>query len=155
LNARFIDPKLARLMVRAGFKSFFLGFESASYEWQKKSGGKVYSEEFSRAVAILHEAGAPSITAYLILGHPKGEDQEVEASMEFVRECGARVMLSEFAPIPGTPDGERSRAWIDLAEPLNHNKTAFTIRRLGANRVNVLKDLARRMNQTWPLGVRL
>ncbi len=44
LNARFIDQEMARLMVDAGFKSFYLGFESSAYAWQKKTGGKVYSE---------------------------------------------------------------------------------------------------------------
>ena len=43
LNARFISVDLARLMVKAGFKSFYLGFESSAYAWQKKTGGKVYS----------------------------------------------------------------------------------------------------------------
>ena len=52
-------------------------------------------------------------------------------------------MLSEFAPIPGTPDGESCRAFTELEEPLNHNKTAFTSRFLGPDRVNRLKALAR------------
>ena len=59
-------------MVRAGFKTFFLGFESSDYQWQRKTGGKVYSEEFGAAVRVLREAGAPSITAYIIIGHPSG-----------------------------------------------------------------------------------
>jgi pyruvate-formate lyase-activating enzyme len=142
LNARFVTPEIARLMVRAGFKTFYLGFESGAYEWQKKTGGKVYSEEFADAVRHLREAGAESITAYLIIGHPSGNDQDIESSMRFASEQGAKVMLSEFAPIPGTPDGERCREWTDLDEPLNHNKTAYTYRRLG-NRVNELKQLAR------------
>ena len=43
LNARFIDEELAELMVESGFKVVYLGFESSAYEWQKKTGGKVYS----------------------------------------------------------------------------------------------------------------
>ncbi|MEK6614347.1 MAG: hypothetical protein AABZ66_05620, partial [Candidatus Binatota bacterium] len=31
LNARFITPRVAALMVRAGFQSFYLGFESRAY----------------------------------------------------------------------------------------------------------------------------
>ncbi len=146
LNARFITPDLARLMVRAGFKTFFLGFESAAYEWQKKTGGKVYSEEFADAVRHLREAGAESITAYLIVAHPSSDDQAVEASIEFATQAGARVMLSEFAPIPGTPDGELCRTWVDLSEPLNHNKTAFAIRRLGRDRLESLKQICRQRN---------
>ncbi|PYR87163.1 MAG: hypothetical protein DMG19_11360 [Acidobacteria bacterium] len=143
LNARFVTPELARLMVRAGFKTFFLGFESSAYAWQRKTGGKVYSQEFADAVRTLREAGAGLITAYVIIGHPDSEEQNVEASIRFAAEQGTRVMLSEFAPIPGTPDGESCRAYTDLCEPLNHNKTAFTLRLLGEETVNRLKALAR------------
>jgi len=147
LNARFITPEIARLMVRAGFKTFFLGFESNVYEWQRKTGGKVYSEEFADAVRTLREADASSITAYIIIGHPESSEQDLEASIRFAAGHRARVMLSEFAPIPGTPDGEACRAYTDLDEPLNHNKTAFTSRLLGTARVNQLKALSRKVNQ--------
>ena len=147
LNARFITPEIARLMVRAGFRTFFLGFESNVYEWQRKTGGKVYSEEFADAVRTLREADASSITAYIIIGHPESSEQDLEASIRFAAGHGARVMLSEFAPIPGTPDGEACRTYTDLDEPLNHNKTAFTSRLLGTARVNRLKALSREVNQ--------
>jgi pyruvate-formate lyase-activating enzyme len=147
LNARFITPEIARLMVRAGFKTFFLGFESKDYQWQRKTGGKVYSEEFADAVRALREAGAYYIAAYVIIGHPDSEGQNVEASIRFAAEQGAHVMLSEFAPIPGTPDGESCGAYTCLDEPLNHNKTAFTSRFLGAKRVNDLKALCREVNR--------
>jgi hypothetical protein len=141
LNARFITPEVAHLMVRAGFKTFFLGFESSAYEWQKKTGAKVYSDEFVDAVRALYDAGAASITAYIIIGHPNSASQDLEESIRFASRHGARVMLSEFAPIPGTPDGEACRPYTDIDEPLNHNKTAFTWRLLGADRVNNLKAL--------------
>ena len=146
LNARFITPEIANLMVRAGFRTFYLGFESSAYEWQRKTGGKVYSEEFSDAVRSLREADAPSITAYVIIGHPDSSAQNLEASIRFAAAQGARVMLSEFAPIPGTPDGEACRAYTALDEPLNHNKTAFTLRFLGRERVEDLKALCRQVN---------
>jgi Radical SAM superfamily/B12 binding domain len=149
LNARFITPEIARLMVRAGFKTFFLGFESSAYEWQRKTGGKVYSEEFAGAVQALRDAGAASITAYIIVGHPESSGQHLEASIRFAAEQGARVMLSEFAPIPGTPDGESCRAYTNLDEPLNHNKAAFTLRFLGSERVNGVKALCREVNSTY------
>jgi hypothetical protein len=133
-------------MVRAGFKTFFLGFESSTYEWQRKTGGKVYSEEFAAAVRALREAGAAAITAYIIVGHPESTGQDLEASIRFAAGQGARIMLSEFAPIPGTPDGEACRSYTDLDEPLNHNKTAFTLRFLGPDRVNQLKTLSRELN---------
>jgi pyruvate-formate lyase-activating enzyme len=152
LNARFITPEIARLMVRAGFKTFFLGLESSAYAWQRKTGGKVYSEEFAKAVHVLREAGAPSITAYIIIGHPESEEQDLESSIRFAACQDVRVTLSEFAPIPGTPDGESCRTYTQLDEPLNHNKTAFTWRRLGANKVNNLKSLAKQLNRSRDLN---
>ena len=149
LNARFIDKDTASLMVRAGFKTFFLGFESNAYEWQKKTGGKVYSDEFAEAVRNLEAAGADlrNVTAYLIVGHPHSSLQNVEASMRFAHGLGIRVMLSEFSPILGTPDGESLRSRVDLDEPLSHNKTYFTQTFLGGEELNRLKALSKQLNQ--------
>jgi hypothetical protein len=149
LNARFITSELAEDMVEAGFKTFFLGFESSAYEWQRRTGGKVYSEEFALAVDRLIAAGASrdAITAYLIIGHPQSDHQHVEESMQYAHDLGIRLMLSEFSPIPGTPDGEACRQWVDLDEPLCHNKTAFCLKFLGEERVNHLKSLCRELNR--------
>jgi hypothetical protein len=75
------------------------------------------------------------------------DEQDVEESMRFTNRLGIRVMLSEFSPIPGTPDGELCRRWVDLNEPLSHNKTAFTILSLGEAEANRLKDLAAQLNE--------
>lgn len=152
LNARFITPELARLLVRAGFRTFYLGFESRAAEWQKKTGGKVHAADLEEAVRHLLDAGAApgQITAYLLLGHPGTGAQELDASMRFVHGQGIRIMLAEFSPIPGTPDGEACRQWVDLDEPLWHNKTAFPLVFLGADEVKRLKDLANRLNRSLP-----
>jgi hypothetical protein len=149
LNARFITPELAALLVRAGMKTFYLGFESASAAWQRGTGGKVLSEELTQAVSHLLAAGAApaGITAYQIIGHPGSEIQDLEASIRFVRSLGIRGMLADFSPIPGTPDGQACSPWIDLDEPLMHNKTAFAILRLGLDQVNRLKALQRQLNR--------
>ena len=146
LHARLVDPAIAELMVQAGFRSFFLGFESDSVNWLAQTGGKLVPGEFAHAVRCLREAGASHITAYIIIGHPDADAQEAESSMHFAHEQGVRILLSEYAPVPGTIDSERSRKWADLDEPLAHNKTAFTLRRLGTERVNQLKSLCRQLN---------
>ncbi|ETW98698.1 MAG: hypothetical protein ETSY1_17710 [Candidatus Entotheonella factor] len=150
LNARFITQEVADLMVAAGFKTFHLGFESSAYTWQRKTGGKVYAHELEQAVTHLVRAGADRrwMTAYLIVGHPQGGQQDVESSMRFAHETGLRVMLSEFSPIPGTPDGESCREWVDLDEPLWHNKTIFPLVYLGDAEVQRLKSLARDLNRS-------
>jgi tRNA A37 methylthiotransferase MiaB len=148
LNARFLTKDVATLMVQAGFKTFYLGFESSAYQWQRRTGGKVYADELAQAVDHLVSAGADmrQITAYLIIAHPQAAQQDVEASMHFAHSVGVRLMLSEFSPIPGTPDGERCRQWVDLDEPLWHNKTVFPVLFLGAAEVQRLKMLCRQLN---------
>ncbi|NQT01617.1 MAG: radical SAM protein, partial [Planctomycetes bacterium] len=159
LNARFITKELAELMVRAGFKTFYLGFESASQQWQKRTGSKVFSDELAKAVKHLKSAvhrmpygraESENITAYQILGHPHIEIQQLEESMHFVNSLGIRGMLADFSPIPGTPDGEYCRQWVDMDEPLMHNKTAFPIILMGFDETNRLKDLQRKLNRSLP-----
>ncbi len=149
LNARFITKELAELMIRAGFKTFYLGFESASFAWQQRTSSKVFCDELVQAVKKLVAAGAypQNITAYQILGHPHGDIQKLEESMHFVYGLGIRGTLADFSPIPGTPDGEYCRKWVDMDEPLFHNKTAFPIILLGFDETNRLKDLQRRLNR--------
>jgi hypothetical protein len=150
LNARFITKELAELMIRGGFKTFYLGFESSSAQWQEKTGSKVFSDELAKAVTFLKDAGAnpQDVTAYQILGHPHMGIQQLEESMRFVSSLGVRGMLADFSPIPGTPDGELCRKWVDMDEPLFHNKTAFPIIMLGFDESNRLKDLQRQLNRS-------
>jgi len=146
VNARFMTEELARLMVKAGFASFFFGLESATESWQRSTGGKVSSDEFSHAVHCVQRAKAEAIFAYIIVGHPDLEGQELELAIRFAHRCGTKAMLSEFSPVPGTVDGQKSERWADLDEPLSHNKTAFAVRRLGVNRLNSLKTLTHSLN---------
>jgi hypothetical protein len=152
LHARLLTPPLAEKMARAGFQTFYLGFESASRAFQEATGQKVYSGDLAEAVDALRKAGIRSeqITAYILLGHPKGDLQQIEESMHFAHELGIRIMLADFSPIPGTRDGELCRQWTDLDEPLNQNKTAFPIRLLGREKTNYFKELCRRLNRRLP-----
>jgi radical SAM superfamily enzyme YgiQ (UPF0313 family) len=149
INARFVTKEIADLMIRAGFKAIYLGFESISRDWQEQTGSKVFSEELTEAVINLKSAGANpnDITAYQILGHPKTDLADLEESMRFVNRLGIRGMLADFSPVPGTPDGELCRKWVDMDEPLFHNKTAFPIILLGFDETNRLKDLQRQLNR--------
>jgi len=149
MNARFLTPELASLMVKCGVKSFYIGFESISDEWQTKTGGKVGREELAEAVHNIKAAGArlEDTFAYIIAGHPDCDIQQLEESMVFAHKLGIKIMLSEFSPVPGTPDGEKCRKISDLDEPLNHNKTAFTIRALGEDKIQRLKLLCKTLNK--------
>jgi len=149
MHARYMTAEVAQTMAHAGAKTFYLGFESRSEAFHKETGSeKVVSSELATAAQNLHSAGvsAQNITAYQILGHPLADVQLLEESMRFVNSLGIRIMLSDFSPIPGTPDGELCREYIDLNEPLNHNKTAFPIRFLGLEKVNCHKNLCKQLN---------
>ncbi len=149
LHARFLTAETAELMVRSGFKTFYLGYESSAEAFHKAAGTlKVVSDDLERAVRYLHNAGVNpnAICAYEILGHPRTDIQQLNDSMKFAHTLGIRVMLSDFSPIPGTPDGELCRAYTDLDEPLNHNKTAFPVRFLGKEKINCYKQLCRNLN---------
>jgi len=153
LNARFLTKDLADLMVKTGFRTFYLGFESASTRWQEKTGNKVLSEELADAVVNLKTAGADphQITVYQILGHPYMDIQQLAESMHFVNSLGIRGMLADFSPIPGTPDGDYCSRWVDMTEPLLQNNTAFPIITLGFDESNRLKDLQRKLNKALPI----
>ena len=118
LHARYLSAKVARRMVDAGFGMFYLGFESVSTAWQGSAGAKVGIDELSQAVSNLRSAGVAGdrIVAYLLMGHPNHALQELESSMRLVHSLGIRVMLAEFSPIPGTPDGEQCRQLVDMDE---------------------------------------
>ena len=68
--------------------------------------------------------------------------------MRFVNKLGVRGMLADFSPVPGTPDGEYCRKWVNMDEPLFHNKSVFPIILLGFDEVNRLKDLQRSLNRS-------
>lgn len=152
LHCRFLSRDIAKRMVSGNVKSFYLGFESASVDWHNQTGRKVTCSELADAVEHLRSAGVDphNITAYQIIGHPESECQQAEATMEFIHSLGIRIMLADFSPIPGTPDGDRCNRFTDLSEPLNHNKTAFTIRRLSYESVGRLKDRCRQLNGQLP-----
>jgi hypothetical protein len=149
LNARFITEEFTASLVEYGFKTFYIGFESSSADWQNKTGGKVSCDEFENAVNYLVKAGADrkEICAYQIFGHPSSSIAQAENSLKFVNSLGVRVMLADFSPIPGTADGDVCGKWTDMAEPLNHNKTAFVIKHLGFDQTSQLKQLCKELNR--------
>ncbi len=149
MHARMINPEMARALAQGGFKMFYLGYESVSAEFQSQTGSKLVSHELASAVESLLSAGdcGSHIVAYEMLGHPLADVQAIEESMRFAHGLGIRIMFSEFSPIPGTPDGELCRKYIDLDEPLNHNKSAFPITFLGWQKIKYYKTLCRELNE--------
>lgn len=128
LHARYVTKEVALFLKRARFITVRLSLETASPEWQKRSGGKVTNELFEEAVRVLQEVGfAPKdIEVYLLFGWPRVEEGTVLASVAYVRSLGLVPRLALYAPTPKTPDYEAFFAWE--SEPLWHNKIAFLYR---------------------------
>ena len=104
---------------------------------------RVYYEDTDHSGVVYH-------ANYLKFFERVIETQQLETSMHFVNSLGVRGMLADFSPIPGTPDGDYCKKWIDMDEPLMHNKTAFPIILLGFDETSRLKDLQQKLNRSLP-----
>jgi radical SAM superfamily enzyme YgiQ (UPF0313 family) len=128
LHIRMIDQQVGDLLFRSGFKTIRLGLETSNEQTQIETGGKVDNREFQRAVRYLKKAGysGEEIGVYLMAGLPGQRVEEVEESIAFVKETGAKPILVEYSPIPETPLFEKAKklSSFDVGnEPLFHNNS--------------------------------
>jgi radical SAM superfamily enzyme YgiQ (UPF0313 family) len=133
LHLNEITHALSKLIYKAGFRTIRFGFESSNVMTQENTGGKVNNEQLKIAVTYLKEAGYSSkeLGIYLLCGLPGQEASEVKDSIRFVQSCGARPIISEYSPIPGTALWESSVnvSPFDLeGEPLFHNNSLLPCR---------------------------
>ncbi|HBI48150.1 MAG TPA: hypothetical protein DDX93_05480 [Smithella sp.] len=133
LHLREIDKELSELLYGSGFKTIRFGFETADFQRQKQTGGKVINEELLNGVRHLKNAGykTEEIGIYLLCGMPGQSAAEVSSSIDFVRESGAKPVLAEYSPIPGTKMWEEAIASSSFdiqSEPLYHNNTLLPCR---------------------------
>ena len=133
LHVKFIEREVADFLHRAGFKTIRLGFETSNETLQSETGGKVNNQDFRRAVDNLKKAGyaGQEIGVYLMAGLPGQRREEVEHSIAFVKAAGARPILVEYSPIPGTTLFEKARHMspFDLEkEPLFQNNSLLPCR---------------------------
>jgi radical SAM superfamily enzyme YgiQ (UPF0313 family) len=133
LHLREIDKELSKLLYDSGFKTIRFGFETADFQRQKQTGGKVINEELFEGVRHLKNAGykTDDIGIYLLCGLPGQSAAEVSASIEFVRECGAKPILAEYSPIPGTKMWAEAviASTFDIqSEPVYHNNSLLPCR---------------------------
>ena len=133
LHLREIDAELAKLLYTSGFKTIRFGFETADFQRQKETGGKVINKELSEGVRHLKNAGykTDDIGIYLLCGLPNQRAAEVTESIDFVKKCGAKPMLAEYSPIPGTKmwaDAIKSSPFDIQAEPIYHNNSLLPYR---------------------------
>lgn len=130
LHIREIGEELAHLLFNCQFKTIRLGLETSNEAVQMETGGKVDNRSFKEAVKNLKRAGYSKneIGVYIMAGLPGQRVGEVEESIAYVREMGAKPILVEYSPIPQTPLFEKAKKMskFDLEnEPLFHNNSIF------------------------------
>ncbi|GAB6267984.1 MAG: B12-binding domain-containing radical SAM protein [Smithella sp.] len=133
LHLREINEELSELLYISGFKTIRFGFETSDLKRQLQTGGKVKNEELYNAVSHLKKAGykTDEIGIYLLCGLPGQKAREVIDSIEFVQECGAKPVLAEYSPIPGTKmwtEAVASSSFDIQGEPLYHNNSLLPCR---------------------------
>lgn len=151
LHASMIDEELAGLMKSAGFATIRLSVESIDETRLKDSSEKVSPAGFSEAMSNLLAAGyaAGSIEAYVLMGVPGQQPEEVEETMRFVNETGVVVRLADFSPIPGTKyfDSAIEMYGLDIHEPLLQNSSVLPFMVPGLlEQYQRLKTIARSLN---------
>lgn len=128
LHVKEIGEELADLLYQCRFKTLRLGLETSNEAIQVETGGKVDNRSFGEAVGNLKRAGysGNEIGVYVMAGLPGQRVGEVEESIIFVKESGARPIIVEYSPIPQTPLFEKATrvSKFDLEnEPLFHNNS--------------------------------
>jgi len=149
LQPRFLDYDGARLMNRVGFVNPRLSLETVAEKRQRESGDKVTSEEVERALHYLEEAGYSSsqVGIYVMMGMVDQPVEEVYETMQFVHRLGAKILLVEYSPIPGTKEWKKS-VLNDNLDPLVHNNSIFPLYDVRYwKEFQKLKDEAQRLNR--------
>ncbi len=148
IHIREINEEVANVLYKSRFKTIRLGLETSNKDLQVKTGRKVNNHEFKQAVKFLKRAGYSSeeIGVYLMAGLPGQYVKDVEESIAFIKECGAKPILVEYSPIPQTPLFEEAKRMssFDLEnEPLFHNNSIIPCQWKGFT----LEDYARLKEQ--------
>lgn len=132
LHVRYIDDVLAQRLYKSHFRTLRLSFETTDLARQRDSSGKVSNPELKRSIQGLRKAGytPKEIEVYVMVGLPGQTTEEVIETLCYVHECGGRIKIADFSPIPGTAELERadSELQAQMAEPLSHNNSARAAR---------------------------
>ncbi len=148
LHINAISKKAARLMFKAGFKTIRLGLETTDFSNDRSHDVKVRENEFFKAAENLKTAGfkKDQIGAYLLCGLPGQNLDEVQTSMQIVKQAGIQPVLAYYTPIPHTPMWETAvqNSKYTLSEhPVFTNNTLFPCvnSNLDLKRISQLKNL--------------
>jgi radical SAM superfamily enzyme YgiQ (UPF0313 family) len=141
LHIKSITKEASQLMFKAGFKTIRLGLETTDFSKNRSHDKKVGENDFYNAIDHLKAAGFKEnqMGAYLLCGLPGQNLDEVQLSMQLVKQAGVQPVLAYYTPIPHTPMWETAVAHskLDLNKhPVFTNNTLFPC-------VNSAQDLKR------------
>lgn len=117
LEIRLVDPELATLMRKAGFRRVYIPLETMDYQTIAQWGRDFYTlKDFERAVKIFQEAGftrPQEINIFVLFGLPGEDLQHVYDTAIYAANLTGSVIPMLFAPVPGTPLFSKLKDYID------------------------------------------
>ena len=131
IHAKYVDDELAHLMKKAGFKTIRLGLETVDEKRQRKTGGKVSTDDLKNAVRCLKRQGftKKETGVYLMYGLYRQTLSEVIDGIKFLMSLDVTINLTEYSPIPHTDSFNElvSNGIINAdVDPLLTNNTVFS-----------------------------
>lgn len=155
LHARFLDEELAELMKKSGFRDIRLSLETSDTKIQFDTSAKVTNDEIKKAVGYLKSAGfgKKDIGVYTLIGAPWLDADKTLEDINFVNSLGAKTVLANFSPIPGTRDFEnlvKNGIFKNNTDPLWHNHSIFAqlLKADFLEKIRKIRHLAADLNKT-------
>lgn len=132
IQPREVDISTAILMKKSGFITIRLSYETIDRDRQKELSSKITDDDLKYAVINLKLAGfqLKKICAYVLMGLPGQDIEEVIKSILFVYGLGIKISLASFSPIPGTKYWDESvrmeKIYNDI-DPVLTNNSIFPL----------------------------
>lgn len=153
LSLKEMDEEIAFLMKKANFKTIRLSLESSRAEFLERTMSHHKIGDLKKVVGYFERAGykRSELEVYILVGLPSQEAEEVEESIRYAGECGVKVRLAYFSPIPNTKE------WNKMVEkgllkrdsdPLLQNKILFPYlwSKITPEKLEYLKKIQREWN---------
>jgi hypothetical protein len=152
MHARWISPAVLDIMIKSGFSTLRLGYESGTIENLRYTKGKTTPDQLGRKVSLMLSAGfdANSIGVYVMGGLPGQTPQDMIGEIESVSSLGINVKPVFLSPVPKTELFEHYAKQFPeiVSDPLWHNDSFFITQLPGwdAGAVQEVIDRAKKLN---------
>ncbi len=162
IHSSLMTPKLAKLMKQAKVETIRFSYERAPV-FSPHDTPKVEDYDLAHAMECFREADGDGprskIDAYVKAWLPGQTLEEVVDGFVYVNSLGCYIRITDYSPVPGTPDFEKIMQLYGLngKEPLYHNKTTlpYFLNYSEDDVIQPLKHLANALNHSLDLGINL